>query len=63
MKTVFIATDFSVAAENATKYGIAMASDLGLKIVLFNASNNDEKSKQIYHDWLNIKANYNEPLY
>jgi nucleotide-binding universal stress UspA family protein len=37
MKTVFIATDFSVAAENATKYGIAMASDLGLKIVLFNA--------------------------
>lgn len=37
MKTVFIATDFSVASENATKYGIAMASDLGLKIVLFNA--------------------------
>ena len=27
------------------------------KIVLFNASNNDDKSKQIYHDWLNIKAN------
>jgi nucleotide-binding universal stress UspA family protein len=37
MKTVFIATDFSVASENATKYGIEMASDLGLKIVLFNA--------------------------
>ncbi len=37
MKTVFIATDFSVASENATKYGISMASDLGLKIVLFNA--------------------------
>jgi hypothetical protein len=35
MKTVFIATDFSVASENATKYGIEMASDLGLKIVLF----------------------------
>ncbi|AUR51536.1 SNF2-related protein [Aquella oligotrophica] len=27
------------------------------KIVLFNASNNDDKSKQIYHDWLNVKAN------
>lgn len=27
------------------------------KIVLFNASNNDEKSKQIYQDWLNVKAN------
>lgn len=27
------------------------------KIVLFNASNNDGKSKQIYNDWLNIKAN------
>ncbi|HRG62636.1 MAG TPA: SNF2-related protein [Burkholderiales bacterium] len=27
------------------------------KIVLFNASNSDEKSKQIYHDWLNVKAN------
>jgi len=37
MKTVFIATDFSVAAENATKYGVEMASALGLKIVLFNA--------------------------
>lgn len=37
MKTVFIVTDFSVASENATKYGIEMASDLGLKIVLFNA--------------------------
>jgi len=37
MKTVFIATDFSVAAENATKYGVEMASALGMKIVLFNA--------------------------
>jgi len=37
MKTVFIATDISVAAENATKYGVEMASALGLKIVLFNA--------------------------
>lgn len=27
------------------------------KIVLFNASNSDDKSKQIYQDWLNIKAN------
>ena len=24
------------------------------KIVLFNGSNNDEKSRQIYHDWLNF---------
>ncbi len=27
------------------------------KVVLFNASNNDEKSKQIYQEWLSVKAN------
>lgn len=27
------------------------------RIVLFNASNTDEKSKHIYHDWLDVKAN------
>ena len=27
------------------------------KVVLFNASNNDEKSKQIYQEWLSVKSN------
>ena len=37
MKTVFIATDFSAASHNASKYGVEMASVLGANIVLFNA--------------------------
>jgi superfamily II DNA or RNA helicase len=32
-------------------------NDFADKVVLFNASNNDEKSKQIYQEWLNVKAN------
>lgn len=37
MKTVFIATDFSEASHNASKYGIELASSIGAKIVLFHA--------------------------
>lgn len=37
MKTVFIATDFSEASHNASKYGVELASALGAKIVLFHA--------------------------
>jgi hypothetical protein len=37
MKTVFIATDFSEAAHNASKYGVELASSIGAKIVLFHA--------------------------
>jgi nucleotide-binding universal stress UspA family protein len=37
MKTIFIATDFSSAAHNASKYGIELASKFGARIVLFHA--------------------------
>jgi nucleotide-binding universal stress UspA family protein len=37
MKTIFIATDFSPAAHNATLYGVELANMLNAKIVLFNA--------------------------
>jgi nucleotide-binding universal stress UspA family protein len=37
MKTVFIATDFSEAAHNASKYGVELASSIGANIVLFHA--------------------------
>lgn len=37
MKTVFIATDFSEASHNASKYGVELASELGARIVLFHA--------------------------
>ncbi len=37
MKTVLIATDFSAASFNASKYGVELASVLGAQIVLFYA--------------------------
>lgn len=37
MKTIFIATDFSEASHNASRYGVELASALGAKIVLFHA--------------------------
>ncbi len=36
MATLFIATDFSTAAENATQYGLALAKALGAHTILFN---------------------------
>ena len=36
MKTVFIATNFSDASYNASKYGVEMASVLDANIVLFD---------------------------
>jgi nucleotide-binding universal stress UspA family protein len=37
MKTIFIATDFSPAAHNATLYGIALAMEFDSEVILFNA--------------------------
>lgn len=37
MKTIIVATDFSVEAENALEYAGAAAKDLNAKIILFNS--------------------------
>ncbi len=37
MKTMLIATDFSTSAQNASKYGVELASALGMRIVLFHS--------------------------
>lgn len=39
MKTLIVATDFSVEAENAAEYACAAAKDMNTKVILFNSFN------------------------
>lgn len=39
MQTIFIATDFSAAAQNATRYGFELAKEMRGKVILFNCCN------------------------
>ena len=42
-------------------YLLRLLSEQGYKIVLFNGSNNDDKSKEIYQDWL-VKNKYSDKV-
>lgn len=47
MFTIFIATDFSEAAENATQYAVSIAKSLKAEVVLFHACEKHKTSEAI----------------
>jgi nucleotide-binding universal stress UspA family protein len=56
MYTIFIATDFSKAAENATKYAIGIAKKMQANLVLFNACGSDKAEQKVHERAINAEC-------